>query len=134
MFGFRKISGIIMVRDQEVLSFQLDHEQLDFQEITPVEDLVWKPFDFMNGYSRLSIREFLEDRLTPIDRQGIEQSCEDAGISLDADEMIRYNCGRAVDDDCWIKFPDGPQTWEECKQDWIEKSDRVLQKQRERLQ
>lgn len=61
------------------------------------------------------------------------QSFEDAGIPMEADVYLHFSCGRAVDDDCWIKFPDGPQTWEECQRDLIEKSDMVLEKQRRRM-
>lgn len=133
VFEIRHLAGILMLRDQEMVSFQLDDTWVDFEIITPVEDLEWKPFDFWNGYSRLGIREFLKDRLPPLERDGIGQSFEDAGIPMDADAYLHFSCGRAVDDDCWIKFPDGPQTWEECQRDLIEKSDMVLKKQRRRM-
>ena len=133
VFEIKHLAGILMVEDQEMLSFQLDGNWVDFEVITPVEELKWKPFDFWDGYSRLGIREFLKDRLPPVSRQGFEQSFEDAGIPMDADVYLHFSCGRAVDDKCWIKFSDGPQTWEECQKDWIEKSDRVLEKQRRRM-
>lgn len=133
MFEIRHLEGILMVKDQEMLSFQLDGSWVDFKVITPVEDLEWKPFDFWDGYSRLGIREFLKDRLPPLERDGIEQSFEDAGIPLEADAYLHFSCGRAFDDECWIKFSDGPQTWEDCQKDWLEKSDKVLGKQRRRM-
>ncbi len=133
MFEIRHLAGILMLRDQEMVSFQVDDTWVDFEIITPAEDLEWKPFDFWNGYSRLGIQEFLKDRLPPLERDGIVQSFEDAGIPMDADAYLHFSCGRAVDDDCWIKFPDGPQTWEECQRDLIEKSDMVLEKQRRRM-
>ena len=133
MFEIRHLAGILMLRDQEMVSFQVDDTWVDFEIITPAEDLEWKPFDFWNGYSRLGIQEFLKDRLPPLERDGIVQSFEDAGIPMEADAYLHFICGRAVDDDCWIKFPDGPQTWEECQRDLIEKSDMVLEKQRKRM-
>lgn len=133
MFEIRHLAGILMLRDQEMVSFQVDDTWVDFEIITPAEDLEWRPFDFWNGYSRLGIQEFLKDRLPPLERDGIVQSFEDAGIPMDADAYLHFSCGRAVDDDCWIKFPDGPQTWEECQRDLIEKSDMVLEKQRRRM-
>lgn len=133
MFEIRHLAGILMLRDQEMVSFQVDDTWVDFEIITPAEDLEWKPFDFWNGYSRLGIQEFLKDRLPPLERDGIVQSFEDAGIPMDADAYLHFSCGRAVDDDCWIKFPDGPQTWEECQRDLIEKSDMILEKQRRRM-
>ena len=133
MFEIRHLAGILMLRDQEMVSFQVDATWVDFEIITPAEDLEWKPFDFWNGYSRLGIQEFLKDRLPPLERDGIVQSFEDAGIPMEADAYLHFSCGRAVDDDCWIKFPDGPQTWEECQRDLIEKSDMVLEKQRKRM-
>lgn len=133
VFEIRHLTGILMLRDQEMVSFQLDDTWVDFEIITPIEDLEWKPFDFWNGYSRLGIREFLKDRLPPLERDGIGQSFEDAGIPMDADAYLHFSCGRAVDDDFWIKFPDGPQTWEECQRDLIEKSGMVLEKQRRRM-
>ena len=133
VFEIRHLAGILMLRDQEMVSFRLDDTWVDFEIITPIEDLEWKPFDFWNGYSRIGIREFLKDRLPPLGRDGIGQSFEDAGIPMDADAYLHFSCGRAVDDDCWIKFPDGPQTWEECQRDLIEKSDMVLEKQRRRM-
>ena len=133
VFEIRHLTGILMLRDQEMVSFRLDDTWVDFEIITPIEDLEWKPFDFWNGYSRIGIREFLKDRLPPLGRDGIGQSFEDAGIPMDADAYLHFSCGRAVDDDCWIKFPDGPQTWEECQRDLIEKSDMVLEKQRRRM-
>jgi hypothetical protein len=133
VFEIRHLAGILMLRDQEMVSFQVDDTWVDFEIITPAEDLEWKPFDFWNGYSRLGIQEFLKDRLPPLERDGIVQSFEDAGIPMDADAYLHFSCGRAVDDDCWIKFPDGPQTWEECQRDLIEKSDMVLEKQRRRM-
>ncbi len=133
MFEIRHLAGILMLRDQEMVSFQVDDTWVDFEIITPAEDLEWKPFDFWNGYSRLGIQEFLKDRLPPLERDGIVQSFEDAGIPMEADAYLHFSCGRAVDDDCWIKFPDGPQTWEECQRDLIEKSDMVLEKQRRRM-
>ncbi len=133
VFEIRHLTGILMLRNQEMVSFQVDDTWVDFEIITPVEDLEWKPFDFWNGYSRLGIQEFLKDRLPPLERDGIVQSFEDAGIPMDADAYLHFSCGRAVDDDCWIKFPDGSQTWEECQRDLIEKSDMVLEKQRRRM-
>ncbi len=133
VFEIRHLAGILMLRDQEMVSFQVDDTWVDFEIITPAEDLEWKPFDFWNGYSRLGIQEFLKDRLPPLERDGIVQSFEDAGIPMEADAYLHFSCGRAVDDDCWIKFPDGPQTWEECQRDLIEKSDMVLEKQRRRM-
>lgn len=133
MFEIRHLAGILMLRNQEMVSFQVDDTWVDFEIITPAEDLEWKPFDFWNGYSRLGIQEFLKDRLPPLERDGIVQSFEDAGIPMEADAYLHFSCGRAVDDDCWIKFPDGPQTWEECQRDLIEKSDMVLEKQRKRM-
>lgn len=133
VFEIRHLAGILMLRDQEMVSFRVDDTWVDFEIITPAEDLEWKPFDFWNGYSRLGIQEFLKDRLPPLERDGIGQSFEDAGIPMDADAYLHFSCGRAVDDDCWIKFPDGPQTWEECQRDLIEKSDMVLEKQRRRM-
>ena len=133
MFEIRHLAGILMLRDQEMVSFQVDDTWVDFEIITPAEDLEWKPFDFWNGYSRLGIQEFLKDRLPPLERDGIVQSFEDAGIPMEADAYLHFSCGRAVDDDCWIKFLDGPQTWEECQRDLIEKSDMVLEKQRKRM-
>ena len=133
VFEIRHLAGILMLRDQEMVSFKVDDTWVDFEIITPAEDLEWKPFDFWNGYSRLGIQEFLKDRLPPLERDGIVQSFEDAGIPMDADAYLHFSCGRAVDDDCWIKFPDGPQTWEECQRDLIEKSDMVLEKQRRRM-
>jgi len=133
VFEIRHLAGILMLRDQEMVSFQVDDTWVDFEIITPAEDLEWKPFDFWNGYSRLGIQEFLKDRLPPLERDGIVQSFEDAGIPMEADAYLHFSCGRAVDDDCWIKFPDGPQTWEECQRDLIEKSDMVLEKQRKRM-
>lgn len=133
VFEIRHLAGILMLRNQEMVSFQVDDTWVDFEIITPAEDLEWKPFDFWNGYSRLGIQEFLKDRLPPLERDGIVQSFEDAGIPMEADAYLHFSCGRAVDDDCWIKFPDGPQTWEECQRDLIEKSDMVLEKQRKRM-
>jgi len=133
VFEIRHLAGILMLRDQEMVSFQVDDTWVDFEIITPAEDLELKPFDFWNGYSRLGIQEFLKDRLPPLERDGIVQSFEDAGIPMEADAYLHFSCGRAVDDDCWIKFPDGPQTWEECQRDLIEKSDMVLEKQRKRM-
>ena len=65
MFEIRHLAGILMLRDQEMVSFQVDDTWVDFEIITPAEDLEWKPFDFWNGYSRLGIQEFLKDRLPP---------------------------------------------------------------------
>lgn len=133
MFCIKHLSGILMVKNQEMLSFQLDGHRIDFDVITPVEELEWKPFDFWNGYNRLAVQEFLNDRLPLVGRQDLEQSCVDAGIPLDADAILHFSCGRAIDDECWIKFPDGPQTWQEYQKDRLEKSDRILEKQRKRI-
>ena len=97
MFEIRCLLGILMVQDQEMLSFQLDGNWVDFEIITPVEDLEWKPFDFWDGYNRQGIREFLKDRLPPLERDGIGQSFEDAGIPMDADVYLHFSCDRAVD-------------------------------------
>lgn len=71
VFEIRHLAGILMLRDQEMVSFQVDDTWVNFEIITPAEDLEWKPFDFWNGYSRLGIQEFLKDRLPPLERDGI---------------------------------------------------------------
>lgn len=133
MFELGHLAGTLMVRDQEMLSFRLDDTQIDFEIITPVEDLKLKLFDLCNEYIRLGIWKFLKERLPPLERDGIEQSFDNAGIPFEANAYLHFSCGRAFDDECWIKFQDGPQTWEECQKDWIEKSDKVLEKQRKRM-
>jgi len=129
MLRVHRLSGIIMSRDQEVVSFEINGENIWFEEITPVEQLEYKPFEFLEGYSKSRVYEFIEWRLPDANRRDLPIECKDAGIEMTGDEILKFSCGRVCDDPCWIKFSDGPQTYRECLKDFRIKSDMLMEKE-----
>lgn len=69
----------------------------------------------MHGVSdEEAVLEFLEDRVTPDTRIGIQDDLKRAGIPYyDGKLMIEYNNGNSVMDTFWIKLETGPQTYED---------------------
>lgn len=105
------LEGIIMYKDTELCWF---HYRNTFMEIRPIgTSEEYTPWEFIEGYSNASVTEWLFDRLPEDNRVDLPDMCEHYGISMLGDDILHFNNGRTIDDECWIKFKDGPQTYEE---------------------
>ena len=102
------LEGTIMYKDTELCWF---HYKNTFIEIKPIGiSEEYTPFEFQDGYTKQAVIDWLFDRLPEDNRQGLEETCKEYGISMLGDDILHFN-----NDLCWIKYRTGPQTFEEVK-------------------
>lgn len=75
---------------------------------------IYFPFEMMDSCSGYTLRRFIEARITPKSRQGIQEDLEEAGIGrYSVPAILIASNGRDCSDPFWIRFETGPQTWKE---------------------
>ena len=111
MEGVSNVSGTLMKANDEVISFKLVAGYLEKFEILNRNLL---PIDFqLNSSETCAFMIFLNERVVPSTRIRIDKEVKKIGLDYyNPDELIRFNNGRSVEDDYWIRFRDGDQTYE----------------------
>lgn len=101
-----------MQQDNFVCSFSVRNGCVEhYSELGSEAEIPW---EFRNGVSAAAVLDFLYDRLPEPNRQDLLETCEKAGIKCDAVDIIKHSAGQVIDDDCWIKMKDGPQSYKEA--------------------
>ena len=85
-----------------------------FRPINDPLDII--PYEFQNGYSEQSVLEWVRWRLPDDNRQFLAEDCAKRGIRVCGEDILKISHGRVIDDSCWLKQKDGPQTYQELLQ------------------
>ena len=107
------LEGTIMCKDTELCWFHIRDCMIDIRPIGVDEN--YTPFEFIEGYTKQSVYDFVNDRLPEDGRQDLHMMCKYYGIPVRADAILKFNNGRTLDDPCWIRYEEGPQTYEEVQ-------------------
>lgn len=112
MRRFRDLSGEVLFFDENVFTFNIVRGELIDYGITGREFL---PYEFRLCKSEMdAIMFFLDDRVLPETRIGIQEDLKCAGISyFDMTMIIKYSNGFSYEDNYWVRFSDGIQTWDD---------------------
>ena len=98
-FDLGNLSGIIMKKDEPVLRFAYKDGFLTDKEVINASLL---PFDMLDEVCERTIDNFFYYRVTPLTRQGLEESLKEYGIPPEYEAMIRAGNGRCIHDDYWV--------------------------------
>ncbi len=98
-FDLGNLSGVIMKKDEPVLRFAYKDGFLADKEILNPSLL---PFDMLDEVCERTIDNFFYYRVTPLTRQGLEESLKKYGIPAEYEAMIRAGHGRCIHDDYWV--------------------------------
>ena len=112
MRRFRDLSGEVLFFNESVFTFNIVRGELIDYCITGREFL---PYEFRLCKSeRDAIMFFLDDRVLPETRIGIQEDLKYAGIPyFDMTMIIKYSNGFSFEDNYWVRFSEGIQTWDD---------------------
>lgn len=107
------LAGTLMYRDIELASFSIkDGVAQEFHLLGSDADCF--PFEMMKYKNGSTLVNALLARIVPETRQGLMAELWDAGIrGYDIAAILRRQNASSFDDDFWVRFSDGPQTWRE---------------------
>lgn len=107
------LAGTLMYRDTELASFNIkDGVAQEFRLIGSDADCF--PFEMMKYKNGSTLVNALLARIVPETRQGLLEELREAGICrYDISAILRLQNASSFDDDFWVRFSDGPQTWSE---------------------
>ena len=112
MRRFRDLSGEVLFFNESVFTFNIVRGELIDYCITGREFL---PYEFrLYKSERDAIMFFLDDRVLPETRIGIQEDLKYAGIPyFDMTMIIKYSNGFSFEDNYWVRFSEGIQTWDD---------------------
>ncbi len=116
------IAGTLMFQDTPCCEFVIENDYCTKFDIL-CEDYDLLPFgcnpdEFANYKENLIL--FFYDRTTPPTRQFIDRDLKKIGMNYyDMSKLIMFQHGMSVQDPFWIRTDEGPQTWKELKDDFI---------------
>lgn len=103
------VAGTVMKKDTPLVKFVVERGEPIEVELLQQTDL---PFEFRCLEPKAAIMEFLDDRVVPETRIGLDKVLKEAGIPyFSMDAILRYGHGVACDDQYWIRFPGETITW-----------------------
>ena len=107
MFRFTNLSGTIMWKDEPLVNFIIERGEVTKCEIV-AERRSHLPFEFQIGTSNeRAVLLFLEDRVTPSTRIGLQKDLQLSGLGYyDPTTILRYNKGWNVSDFYWVMTDD----------------------------
>lgn len=102
--SFESIKGYIMENDVPLVRFAYHRGTL--MEVELLRDRKELPYEYkLCDSDFLATDLFLEDRVVPPTRQGLEKELKKAGIPYYSPvNMLKHNAGVSVGDDYWIKL------------------------------
>lgn len=109
MFRFTNLSGTIMWKDEPLVEFIIERG-----EVTECEIIAYHryhlPFEFQVKTSKeRAVLLFLEDRVTPSNRIGLQRDLRLSGLDYyDPTTILKYNKGWNVSDYYWVRTDDNP--------------------------
>lgn len=107
------LAGTLMHRDRELASFVIKGGvTTEFHCLCNRSE--YFPFEMARYQNGSTLVNALLVRLVPESRQGLMEELSEVGISgYDISAILRYQNASSFEDDFWVRFSDGPQTWEE---------------------
>lgn len=90
-----------------------EHGDVEFRliELSPC----YYPYEMRNHQDTRTFRNFIQARVTPITRQGLQEELSSLGYgTYSIPAILLTTNGRDCSDVYWIRFFWGPQTWEEA--------------------
>ncbi len=112
MWHINNLHGEIMLTDDRLCKFDVTNGIVSFSD---VDESLPVPWELKDGITKSSIMDFLLERVTDENRQGLVESCAAAGIECSAEGLINYNHGLMLDDEYWIRTKTGPRTFKELQ-------------------
>lgn len=109
MFRFTDLAGTIMWKDEPLVEFKIKRGTVVDCEVIG-RDSCHLPFEFRESIAESkAVLLFLEDRVTPSTRIGLQDDLRLAGMDYyDPTTIIRYNKGWSVSDGYWVRTDDNP--------------------------
>lgn len=111
MRAIRDLKGTVYRLNKPLIDFEIERGQTTTLDFLDTENL---PYEFIQKNKYTALLAFLDDRVCPDTRIGLQKDLERVGISyFSLDEILKYSNGYSVQDYYWIRFGDGVQSWEE---------------------
>lgn len=80
------------------------------------DDIRLFPYEMKRDCDGWMLIEMFKERTTPPTRIGLLDKLREIGMDgYDISKLIVHQNGTAWDDPFWVKFEDGPKTWEEVR-------------------
>lgn len=119
MMRFGTFSGYIMQDDHALVQFQMEKGDVVSCRILDEERM---PYEYrICENPRRATWFFLEDRVVPSTRIGIDEDLKKVGIPYyDPTLLLKFNHGYSVSDHYWIRFEGEELTYAQLKA-WAEK-------------
>lgn len=114
MIKLHNLGGTIMLGDTPILEFKFVRDEATYigPLNTECENLPFEFTDVEEVTPRL-IRCFFDARIVPSTRIGINEALAKTKIQYyDPERIIRYQQGRCIDDNYWLKCDDDETCWE----------------------
>lgn len=107
------LSGTLMYRDTELATFIIESGiPKEFHLLCTDPSLF--PFEMVKFQNGSTLVNALLARIVPETRQGLIEELSKIGIEgYDISAILRHQNASSFEDDFWVKFQDGPQTWRE---------------------
>ena len=100
MRSFGNLSGTVMENDEACIEFEFKRGELIKINVLKKPNL----FEFDTMPAEKALLYFLDDRVVPESRIGLQEYLDKAGLgTFNFERIIRYTKGRDVTDDYWIK-------------------------------
>lgn len=111
MRAIKDLKGTLYKLNKPLIDFEIERGQITTLDFLDTENL---PYEFIQKNKYSALLTFLDDRVCPDNRIGLQKDLERAGIPyFNLDEILKYSNGYSVQDYYWIRFDDGVQSWEE---------------------
>lgn len=107
------LSGTLMYRDTELATFIIEGGvPKEFHLLCADPSLF--PFEMVKFQNGSTLVNALLARIVPETRQGLVEELSKIGIEgYDISAILHYQNASSFEDDFWVRFSDGPQTWSE---------------------
>ena len=100
MRSFGNLSGTVMENDTECIEFEFKRGELTKINVIKKPNL----FEFDTMPPKKALLYFLDDRVVPESRIGLQEYLDNAGLGFfNFERIIRYTKGRDITDNYWIK-------------------------------
>lgn len=116
MDGIRNLSGTVMRRNERLVRFRV--EDYAVAECELLTDPANCPVEFLLAETKeRALYLYLEERLPPETRIGLQETLQAAGIPYyDPERIIRYSRGYNVSDKEWIQLEGEHYTFEQIEE------------------
>ena len=109
------LAGTLMHKDTPLADFVIkDGVAVEFKQLSTENSLF--PFEMIDHPTGSRLVDALLARVVPETRQGLLERLEKVGIhGYNLSEILRFQNASCFDDENWVRFSDGPQSWKELR-------------------